>query len=223
MTANPRTAAQITKNLKASKLNEPPLDKPDHRPRSLTLGRSSDLTHSAYGNERGRTPHCNTSPLYQRASRAFDPSSRGNLESPPRAPVPPCSRFSAPTLPLSTPSPPSQSDEEELNRSTLRHPRHFLPHRSPPAAPERPETLATSHRQPEISTPSFPLVRTTLASRSGSLGSEFTQPVPRSSNPLEGVAGSTAKTSKAKEPRAVGTIMISVPSRWSERLNANHE
>ncbi|QRV94774.1 hypothetical protein RhiJN_22792 [Ceratobasidium sp. AG-Ba] len=44
-----------------------------------------------------------------------------------------------------------------------------------------------------------------------------------SSDPPEAVVGATAKTPKAKGPRGVVTINISVLSHRSERLNANHE
>ncbi|QRV95742.1 hypothetical protein RhiJN_23760 [Ceratobasidium sp. AG-Ba] len=202
-------------------LNEPPLDKPDRRPRSLTLGRSSDLTHSAYGNERSRTPHCNTSPLSQRASRASDPSSRGNLESPLRrainVPAPPCSHAAVPP-PLPCLFPRRHHYHSQTRRNLIAQ--HFAIPATPCPTPPHLlhqrglKILATSHRQPEIH-------RQPHAKLPARQNNPCLAPVPRSSGPLEGVAGATAK--KAKEPRAVGTIMISVPSRWSERLNANHE
>ncbi|QRV89402.1 hypothetical protein RhiJN_17420 [Ceratobasidium sp. AG-Ba] len=44
-----------------------------------------------------------------------------------------------------------------------------------------------------------------------------------SSDPPEGLAGATPKTLKAKGLQAVVTIEISVPTRWSDPLNANSE
>ncbi|QRW10538.1 hypothetical protein RhiLY_09537 [Ceratobasidium sp. AG-Ba] len=55
--------------------NDPPYEQ-DHRPRSLTLGRSSDPAHSVNGNELDRTPQHNTSPLSRCTGQASGPPSR---------------------------------------------------------------------------------------------------------------------------------------------------
>ncbi|QRV95010.1 hypothetical protein RhiJN_23028 [Ceratobasidium sp. AG-Ba] len=180
----------ITKTLKASELKEPPSDEPDRRPSSLTLGRSSDLTHSADGNERGRTPHCNTCLLSQRVSRASDPSLRGNSDSPLRhainVPVPPCPHAAVPPpLACLVPPPPlSQSDEEEPDRSTFCHPRHSLPHSSPPAAPERledPCNISSPTRDPSPA----PRQASRSSERSSPRGQDAWDPSSRSQSPFE--------------------------------------
>ncbi|QRV78293.1 Retrotransposable element Tf2 protein [Ceratobasidium sp. AG-Ba] len=64
-----------------------------------------------------------------------------------------------------------------------------------------------------------------LASSSSQVAGSSRKPIPvGSSDPAEAVTGATTKASRAKGPRAVGTIKISVPpSRRSGRLNANSE
>ncbi|QRV78292.1 hypothetical protein RhiJN_06307 [Ceratobasidium sp. AG-Ba] len=99
--------------------NDPPSDEQDRRPRSLTLGRSSDPAHSVNGNERDRTPQHNTSPLSRRTVQASGPPSREKSESPPQrsknTPARLKGRSRAQELPRSTPPPLSQQRGTKSN------------------------------------------------------------------------------------------------------------
>ncbi|QRV81001.1 hypothetical protein RhiJN_09016 [Ceratobasidium sp. AG-Ba] len=192
--------------------NDPPSDEQDRRPRSLTLGRSSDPAHSVNGNERDRTPQHNTSPLSRRTVQASGPPSQEKSESPPRrsknTPARLKGRSRAQELPHSTPPPLSQSDKEEPNPTMSRHPHHSSPHSSSPAAPKR-------HTQPRNNSPPARDSSPTLhqSSRSAkpppsrtphnwSSSSRSPSPIPRHSSPVP--QATSSRQHRGKSPDHAG-------------------